>query len=233
MLPAFTLTAEAVESFRTSGYLQVAAPFDPSLSDALLKFYASHAAQAAWVAHSPNSGRFTKEDRTDPELEKLRARADLYIIESVFSYCYRRLDIAPFSRCPPVEAILSVMQSRETIRTLEYISGHRLGRVRFVGITHYEQGDFLGPHADRSGADGIKAIAFNYCLVAPSDSQCNGDGALIYRRNHPEPDLALRPAAGSLIIFDVPRMGIHYVAPILKKREARISLVGFYYLAGD
>ncbi|WP_432260443.1 2OG-Fe(II) oxygenase [Cupriavidus sp. TMH.W2] len=125
------------------------------------------------------------------------------------------------------------MQSQETLGILQSISGYRLGRARFVGITHYEQGDFLGPHADRSGADGAKAIAFSYCLAAPSYSEGHDDGALIYRRDHPEPDLALRPTAGSFIIFDVPRMGVHYVAPILRKSEARISLVGFYYFAED
>lgn len=191
---------------------------------ALLDFYERNADSVTVSFRWP----VTQHPKSTTSYDELRCLGPTCIRHGLFAYVYNRLDLIQFVDDSNLTQLLSYFTSKATLEYIREVSGKHVNCIKLVGITDYAPGDFLGPHKDATHeGDAKKVLAFNFCLES-SQGEPMDQGCLVYCPNEKRSAIVIPPVQGSLTLFDVDEMGIHYVSPITTSATRRISLVGFF-----
>ncbi len=159
---------------------------------------------------------------SDPRIPKMHMEAENFIRDSLFSYCYRLIQLMNMPRSGPTVEMIKDKFHKANLRRIASLTGHNIDKTLFVGISRHLPGDFLGPHRDLVHTnDKERFTAFNYCLDRPANS-----GDLVYlEQDGSERAVVMKP--NSLSLFDLKRSGVHYVRPASSDKPYRTSIVGF------
>lgn len=211
------------ESYTAQSYVQIENFLPADIHSAMVKEV--NANQDKFEIHIREPGGEAERlplQHNDPRPAMLRERAESFIRDSVFTYCYQVLELMNMPRDGTVVHMVKHVFHRENLRRISSLTGHDVDKTLFVGISRYREGDFLGPHRDATHTnDRVRLAALNYCLERPSIG-----GDLVYR----QPDgteNAIELAPNSLTLFDLQRNGVHFVRPAIPSAIQRTSIVGF------